>query len=150
MFRLILMNFVNRNGSVNDRWLDGLLLHNRLDILVNVVVHMLACDGGGGRGRMLRLVDCAGIFELGLFGGETFLDVGVVAVLDVAVLDAGHLVGMFFWENLAVLDRLDGGVVVVLVDFSVDGCGGFLVSSGSYMLLLDRGVDFLRGVRSNQ
>jgi hypothetical protein len=141
---LVLMNLVNRDCSVDNRWLDCLLLHNRLDIFVNVVVHMLACDRGGSRCAVLRLVDCTGVFELGLFGGETFLDVGVVAVLDVAMLDAGHLVGVFFWENLAVLDRLDGGVVVVLVDFSVDRCGGLLLSSGSYMLLLDGRVDFLQ------
>lgn len=99
---------------------------------------------------MLCLAYCVGVFELGLFGGEAFFDVGVVAVFDVAVLDAGHLVGVFFWKDLTVLDWLHGGMVVVLVDFSVDGCGGLLVASGCYILVLDGGVDFLGRVRCDR
>jgi hypothetical protein len=144
---LILMNFVNRNSSVNNRWLDGLLLHNRLDVLVDVVVDMLSCYCGGGRCGVLRLVDCTGVFELGLFGGEAFLDVRVVAVLDVAVLYTSHLMSVLFWEDLTVLDGLGSGVMVVLMDFSIDSCCGLLVSSGSYSLILHRGVNFLETVK---
>jgi len=54
-------------------------------------------------------------------GGEAFLDVAVVAVLDLAVFDIGHVVRVLLWENLAVVDGLNGGVVMVLVDLAVDG-----------------------------
>jgi hypothetical protein len=144
---LILMNFVDRDGSVNNRWLDGLLLYNRLDALVDMVVHMLACDRESGRRAVLRLADCLGILELGLLSGKAFFNMGLVAVLDVAMFDAGHLVSVFFWERLAVLDGLDGGMMVVLMDFSIDGCGSLLMSSGSYSLVLHSGVDFLGRVR---
>jgi hypothetical protein len=112
-------------------------------------MHMFACDDGVGGRRVLRLADRAGVFELGLLSGEAVFDVGVIAVLDVLVLDAGHLVGVLFWKDLAVLDGLDGGVVVVLMDFAVDGRGGLLMARGSYMLLLNSRVNCLVGVRLN-
>jgi hypothetical protein len=149
VLRFILMNFVDRDGSMNNRWLDRLFLYNRLDALVDMVVYMLACDRGSGRCAVLRLANCVRVFELPLLGGEAFFNVRIVAVLDVAVLDTSHLVSVFFWERLAVLDGLDSGVMVVLMDFSVDGCGGLLVSSGSYSLVLHSGVDFLGRVRLN-
>jgi len=31
MLRFVLVNLVNRNGGVDDRWLDGLLVDNWLD-----------------------------------------------------------------------------------------------------------------------
>lgn len=31
MFRLVVVNFVNRDGGVDNRWLDSLLLDNWLD-----------------------------------------------------------------------------------------------------------------------
>jgi len=139
---LILMNFVDRDGSVNNRWLDRLLLYNRLDIFVDVVVHMLACDRGGDRRAVLCLADCVGILELGLLSSKAFFNVGVVAVLEVAMFDIGHLVSVLFWEYLAVLDGLDGSVMVVLMNFSIDGRGGLLVSSGLDSLVLHSGVDF--------
>jgi hypothetical protein len=120
-----------------------------LDILVDVVVHMLACDCGSGRRAVLCLANCVGILELGLLSCKAVFNVGVVAVLDVAVLDTSHLVSFFFWKDLTVLNGLDSGVMVVLMDFSIDSCGGLLVSSGSYSLVLHSGVDFLGTVRLN-
>jgi len=87
--------------------------------------------------------DIAGVFELCLLGCEAVLYVLVVAVLDVAVLDAGHLVVVLFREDLAVLDGLDGGVVVVLVDLAVDGSCHILLSSGCDRLVLNGWVDRL-------
>lgn len=61
----------------------------------------------------------------------------VIAMLDVAVLDVAHLVGVLFGEDLAVLDRLDRGVVMVLVDFAVDGGRHILMPSGCDLLFLN-------------
>ena len=44
MLSLILMNLVNRDGGVNNRWLNSLFLDNRLDVLVDVVVDVFTCD----------------------------------------------------------------------------------------------------------
>lgn len=41
---------------------------------------------------MLGLADGAGVLELSLLGGDAMLEVVVTAVLDIAVLDAGHVV----------------------------------------------------------
>jgi hypothetical protein len=78
-----------------------------------------------------------------LFGGEAILHMLVVTVINVAVLDTAHLVAVLFWENFAVLDGLDGGVVMVLVNLAVDRCGHILLSSGSDLLVLNGWVDGL-------
>ncbi len=58
----------------------------------------------------------------------------------VSLLYTRHLVAMLFWQNLAVLDGLDGGMMVVLVNFAVDCGGDILVASGSYVLILNSWV----------
>lgn len=92
---------------------------------------------------MLSIIDCACVLELSGFGSELVFDVGVVAVLDVAVLNATHLMSVLLGEDLLVGDGLDGGMVVVLVDFAVYGGGDIFVAGGGDVLLLDGGVDGL-------
>ena len=69
VFRVIMMNFMDRDGGVDNRRLDGLLLNNWLDsleifskrerkwvkssYLMNVVMDMLPSDGRGGRAGFL-------------------------------------------------------------------------------------------------
>jgi hypothetical protein len=45
----------------------------------------------------------------------------VVAVIEIAVLRCGHSMPVLLWQDLSILDRLDGAVVMVLVDLFVDG-----------------------------
>jgi hypothetical protein len=87
--------------------------------------------------------DFTGVLELRLLGCQTVLHVLVVTVLDVAMLHAGHLVAMLFWEDLAVLNGLDGGVVVVLVNLAVDGSGHILLTGGGGFLVLNCRIDHL-------
>src|SRR4051812_35020584 len=108
-----------------------------------MVVDVLSDNGGVGGRRVLDVTNCAGVLELGLFGCETILELGIVAVVDVAVLNTGHFVGVLFWENLFVLDGLDGGVVVVLVDLPVYDCLSIFVLITSYILVLYGRVDCL-------
>jgi len=89
---------------------------------------------------MFGIVDSARILELSRLGSETILDMGFIAVLELAVLDAGHLVRVLFWEDLAVMDGLNRGVVVVLVYLAVDSLGDILVVRFVNMLVLDGGV----------
>jgi hypothetical protein len=92
----ILVDFVDGDGGVHDGWLDGLLLHDGLDGLVDVVVDVLASDGGSGRCGVLGLANSSSVLELGLLGSKTLLDGVIISVLDVAVLDTGHSVRVLF------------------------------------------------------
>lgn len=98
---------------------------------------MLASNGWSCRGGVLSLADLTGVLELSTLGLEAGLHVVIVAVVDLLVLNSGDVVGVLLWENLAVLDRLDRGVVVVLVHLTVDGSLGLLVLGAGDVLLLD-------------
>jgi hypothetical protein len=50
---------------------------------------------------------------------------------------------MLFWEDLAVLNGLDGGVVVVLVNLAVDGSGHILLTGRGDFLVLNCRIDRL-------
>ena len=95
---------------------------------------------------MLCRADIADILELCLLGRQTILYMFVVPVLDVAVLDTCYLVGVLFREDLAILNGLNGGVEVVLVNFAVDGRCHILLSGGCDLLVLYSGVDSLETV----
>jgi DUF917 family protein len=86
---------------------------------------------------VLGVIDFTRVFELGLFGCEALLNMVVIAVLDVPVLDADTVVRVLFGEDLAVLNGLDGGVVVVLVHFAVDGRCSVFMAGRSDRLVLD-------------
>lgn len=103
---------------------------------MDVVVDVLTSNSRISGRSMLHITDSAGILELCLFGSELVFDVSIVAVLDVAVLDAGHLVGVLFWEHFTVGYGLHGGVVVVLVHFAVDDCLSVLVFGAGDALIL--------------
>jgi hypothetical protein len=55
------------------------------------------------------------------------------------VLHACHLMAMLLWENFTVLDRLNGGVIVILMHLSVYGCGDVLMSGRLDLFALDSG-----------
>lgn len=79
--------------------------------------------GVGGVGNFALVAQLARLGPHCLFGGT------VVAVIELAVLDVGRPVDVIFGENLLVFDRLNDVVVVILVDFLVDGCVDLLVLS---------------------
>lgn len=108
--------------------------------LVNVVVNVLAsnrrCDG-------VAFTDAAfgaGVLELQTLLLKTGLDGGIVTVVLLALLNGSHLVDVLLWENFTVLDGLHRGVVVVLVDLTVDGGSSLLMA-----VLGDALVDYGRG-----
>lgn len=91
------------------------------------MVNMLARNNWGNRVGLL-LVDGAVALELGSFLFQTGFDRLGIAMLMMTLLDGDDVMVVFFREDLAVLDGLDGGVVVVLVHLTVDGSGGLLVT----------------------
>lgn len=139
----VVVNLVDRDGGVDNVRLDGLLVDDGLDGLVDVVVDVLTADGGCNRLRVHSLELGALVSELGSLSGEALLDLGVVAVLERAVLDGGKVVVVLLGENLTVLDGLDGSVVVVLVNLLVDGGLDLLVLLELVALVGDSGSDLL-------
>ena len=140
---LVLVDLMNRNSSVDDGWLNSLLLHDGLNVLVYVVVDVLTRDSGVGGGGVLGIANGAGILKLGLLGGEALLHVVIVAVLDVAVLNASHVMRVLLGHHLLVLDGLDGGMVVILVNFTVNSRLDVLMLGASDVLVGDGRVDAL-------
>lgn len=141
---LILMNLVDWDGGVDNGWLNSLLLDDWLNGLVDVVMDMLASNGGTFGCGVLSLSDSSGVLELGLFGSETFLNLIVVSMLDVAVLNSSELMGVLLWKDFTVLDRLNRSVVVILMNLTVDSSRCFFVAGLGYVLILNGWVDSLR------
>lgn len=101
------------------------------------VVNVLASNGWSSGSGVLGLADLTGVLELSALSLKAGLHVVIVAVVDLLVLDRSDVVGVLLWQNLTVLDRLDGGVVVVLVHLTVDGSLSLLVLGAGDVLLLD-------------
>ena len=113
-----------------------------------VVVNVLARDDRGGRVTLLGGADITSVLELQTFLLEASLDGAGIAVLVLAVLNGCHVVRMLLGENFSVLYRLNGSVIMVLVDLTVDGRGGLLMTVLGNVLIHDGGGDLLvdRGV----
>jgi len=92
---------------------------------------------------MLGLANLTGVLELSALSLKSLSHMGIVAVVDFPVLGADQVVGVLFWENLTVLDGLDGGVEVILVDLTVDDLLSFLVLCASDMIIHNGRVDSL-------
>ena len=138
---LVVVNLVDRNGGVNNVGLNGLLLENRLDGLVDVVVDVLTADSSSG-----ALAVCGGIYttlilEASLLVDKVPLSSVVVTVVELAVLNGTKLSSVLLGENLTVLDGLDCAVVVVLVNL--------LVNSGLNLLMNVRLDNLVLNSRSN-
>lgn len=59
------------------------------------------------------------------------------------MLNRDHIVGMLLGQDLTVLDRLDGCVIVILMNFTVNGSGGFLMTMFGDVFIHDSGSNFL-------
>ena len=57
------------------------------------------------------ITDLAGVLELSTLSLESLSYVLIVSVLNLAVLNSSHVVGVLLWQNLAVLDWLNRGVL---------------------------------------
>lgn len=143
---LLVMNLMHRRGAVDNMRLDGLLLDHGLDVLVNVVVNVLASGGrslslsAGGRANLTSVL---GQTKTSMLLGDSAIDPVMVTVTELFVLGVLVDVSVLLGENLSVLDRLDSGVVVLLVDLLVHGPVDLLVLSGLDMLVLNSGLNVL-------
>ena len=115
---------------------------------MNVVVDMLANNSSSCRVSLGGVALSAGVLELGLLGSQAILDGLVFAMVMLTMLNGDHAVVVLLRQNLAVLYWLDGGVIMVLVDLTVDGSRllfmmglvDCLIDNGWGYVLLDGGV----------
>jgi hypothetical protein len=140
---LVVVNLVNRNGGVNNVRLDSLLLDDRLDGLVDVVVDVLTTNGSSGTLAVCGTIYPALILEASLLLDQVPLNGVVVAVVELAVLNSAELGCVLLGKDFAVLNGLNGAVVVVLVNLLVDRSLNLLVHMGLDDLVLNSRGDGL-------
>lgn len=87
-----MVSLMNRNGGVDDMRLDGLLLDDRLDMFVNMVMDTLASYNRSSSGRVGRAVSLAGVSELGSLSVESSTSVLLVSMVESLVLDRNEVV----------------------------------------------------------
>lgn len=88
---------------------------------MNMVVHVLASNDWCNRVALLGTCFGAGVLELHTLFFKTRLDGVGVTVLNLTFLNGGHSVRVLFGKNLTILDRLDRGMVMVLVHLAING-----------------------------
>jgi len=139
----VVVDLMDWDGSVSDVRLDGLLLNHRLNLLVDMVVHVLASNDRSDRVASLALYALGGILELSLLGCQATLNILLVVVFETAVLDWDQVVVVLLAQSLLLDYGLHRGVVVVLVNLLVDRGGNLLTVAALNSLVLDGGVDLL-------
>lgn len=106
---------------------------------MNVVVDMFACNDRCDRMALLGAALGAGALELSTLLLEASLDGSRVPVVKFTVLYGHNVVVVLFGKHLTVLDWLDGGMKVILVDFTINGSGGLFMAVLGDGLLCDSG-----------
>jgi len=134
---LVVVNLMDRNGGVDNIRLNSLLLDDRLDGLMDVVVDVLATDGGSLALAVGVSIHNALVLELGLLLNKVALGSVMVAVVKLAVLDGAELSSVLFRKDLTILDGLNGTVVMVLVYLLIDRGLNLLMRVGLDDLMLD-------------
>lgn len=140
---LVVVDLVDWDGGVDHVWLDSLLLDYRLDGLVDVVVNVLSTNGGSNTLAVGGFLDAPLISEAGLVLDKGSLSRIGVTVVELAVLDCSELGSVRLREDLAVIDWLDGAVVVILVNLLVDGSVDLLVYVRLHDLVMHSGSNCL-------
>jgi len=148
----VVVDFVNRDSGVHNVGLDNLLLDDRLDGLVDVVVDMFTTDSGRYTLALGSSVYTPLVPELSLLLNKIPLCGVMVAVIKLTVLYSTKFGLVLLWKNLAVHDGLDRTVVVILVDLLVNSSVDLLmyvrldglVGDGGSNSLVDRRVVMAR------
>jgi len=133
----IVVDFVNGDGGVDNRWLNSLLVDNWLNSFMDVVVDMLASNDWRNGVSFLSATFCSSVLKLRALLLKTCFDGIGIAMLMLSVLDGDDVVGVLFWENFAVLDWLHGGVVMILMYLTINGSLGLLMANFGDFLVHD-------------
>jgi hypothetical protein len=138
-----MMLLMDGNNSVNDFWGNGLLVDDWLDSLMDMMMNMLALDSRCSSCGVSGLVGVGGVLKLGSLTLESEASLIMVVVVELLVDGILHDVVMLLREDFLMLNRLDGGVVVVLVNLTVDSLGELLMTGGLDVLAGNRWADAL-------
>lgn len=118
---LVVDALVDGDGGVNDGGLDDLALDDGLNDLVHVMVDVLGAEDlaldllvRGGQDR-------SGALEVGRLRFQPLRNLGLLVVLRLVHHHGHHVVLVRFGCNDSVHHGLDPGLIVILVDFPVDG-----------------------------
>lgn len=103
------------------------------------VVDVLASDSGGNTLAVCGLLNAPLVSKACLVINKRPLGCIGIAVVELAVLNSSKLGSVLLGENLTIQHRLDGAVVVILVNLLVDGCVDLLVYVGLDDLVLNSG-----------
>lgn len=138
-----MVNLVDGNSGVYDLGLDGLLVDNWLNSLVDVMVDVLACNGSSLGSGVCGLVSGRGILKLLELSLHTLLCLSLVVVSELSLNLGDDVVNMLLRQLFSMLDWLNCGVVMILVNLSVNSLSGLLVSVGLHDLRDNSWVDIL-------
>lgn len=142
------VRLVNRHGSVDDFGLDCLLVDDRHNRLMDVMVNVLSSHCGSSGLCGMDLGHGGMVLEFGQIGRDSLLSPRLIIMMIFAVLCRDNVVDMFLGQNLLVLKRLHCGVVMMLMDLTVNSLRHFfmlvrfdgLVGDGGVHCLLDCGM----------
>lgn len=140
---LVMVNLMDGDGGVDNVGLDGLLLNNGLDSLVDVVVHVLSANSRGNTLAVGGVLNAALVSKASLVVDQGPLSGIGIAVVKLAVLNSTELSSVLLWQDLTVVDGLDSAVVVVLVNLLVNGSVDLLVYVRLDDLVLNSGGNCL-------
>lgn len=138
-----MVSLMNRNSGVDDMRLNGLLLDDRLNMFVNMVMDTLASYNRSSGGRVGGAVSLAGVSELGSLSVESGTGLLLVSMVESLVLDGNEVVVVLLRKSLLVSDGLNSCVVVLLVNLLIESSSHVLMSVRADMLLGDMRPDIL-------
>jgi len=121
------VGLVNWDNGVDNLWLYSLLVDDGLNSLMDMVMNVLTSDGRGSSSRMRCLSYGGSVLELTKFSTHPAVRLGLVIMSEFALNLRQHVMDVLLGENLLVSNGLHSGVVVVLVDLSVDSLNSLLM-----------------------
>jgi len=134
--RVVVM-LVDASNMVDDVRLHGRLMDDRLDDLPDMMMDMLAAVdrdmllGLGGLG-----LDGL-VFVLGFLLAKSRSNLRVFAMLEPLGLDRKQVMVMLLWENLPMVDWLDAGMMVGLMNLPIHSCIVTMMLMGRHGLMDD-------------
>jgi hypothetical protein len=102
-----------------------------------MVMHTFSLDGRSNSLGGFGAVCGGGVPELLGFGIQSCFDLVGLCMLKFLGLHGCHLVTVLLWKDLAIFDRLNGGVVMILVNVSFHRCLDFFMSDRLNLLMYD-------------
>jgi len=138
-----MVSLMNRNGGVDDMRLDSLLLDDRLNMFVNMVMNTLASYNRSSSGRVGSAVSLASVSELGSLSVKSSTGILLVSMMESLVLHGDEVVVVLLSESLLVSDGLNSCVMVLLVNLLIESSSHVLMSVRADMLLDNMRPDIL-------